>query len=71
VCLRQVRAWFAKDDGGKRQLVCCENHQSNALMWAIEKGEVKVSSRERSERKKELAAAVHQHLSERASNSFS
>ena len=44
VCLRQVRCWFARDNAGKKQLVCCENHQSNALMWAVEKGETKVSA---------------------------
>ncbi|GMH54017.1 hypothetical protein TrLO_g12787 [Triparma laevis f. longispina] len=41
-CLRQVRAWFFVDKEGKKQLVCCENHQNNALMWAVDNSEVKL-----------------------------
>jgi len=42
VCLRQVRCWLTQDMEGKRQLVCCENHQSNALMWAVQAKETKL-----------------------------
>ena len=45
VCLRQVRSWFFMNkETNKKELVCCENHQSNALMWAVEEGEIKLAN---------------------------